>query len=358
MCLKPDLSRVIYYDKFEDGRLVIKQGHPGISYYFIVSGSVVVERQDYDPFLKEYYTQKVGELNAGDSFGELSLLHNTKRAASIFCRGTCEFLRIDRDDFNEVLRYSHQREWEMRGTILRSHPVFKGWSPRELNLANMHSKTKSYPPNTIIISESKQKPDRVFFIATGICTVVRRLQLVKKQVSAKKYKYQLPPIDGKNLSSPVPPKTDVFKRNSIKDPLLAKEKSALAIGEKQIEDRYFTVFSLGPGDYFNVGENMNGLYVISVGRVEVVQMGTLAFARHSDRLRNLQEMKSTYLSKLPTFMSTYKKYILDRKWQCYKKNVVHQVIDKRTRKQTVSLRDVPGLIYDDEVCYNDPMDIV
>ena len=52
---------MIYYDKFGDGRLIIKQGHPGMSFYFIVSGSVVVERLEFDPFLNEHYVQKVSE---------------------------------------------------------------------------------------------------------------------------------------------------------------------------------------------------------------------------------------------------------------------------------------------------------
>ena len=100
--VKQELSRVIYHDKFGDGRLIIRQGHWGLSFYFIVSGSVIVERSEWDPYTKEHYIQKVGELHAGDSFGELALLHNTRRAASILCQGTSEFLRIDKPDFDEV----------------------------------------------------------------------------------------------------------------------------------------------------------------------------------------------------------------------------------------------------------------
>jgi len=41
-------------------------------------------------------------LHPGDSFGELALLHNTKRTASIICSGTSEFLRVDKPDFDDV----------------------------------------------------------------------------------------------------------------------------------------------------------------------------------------------------------------------------------------------------------------
>jgi len=46
--------------------------------------------------------QIVGEMFAGDSFGELALLHDIKRAATIICKGTAEFLTVDKPDFNMV----------------------------------------------------------------------------------------------------------------------------------------------------------------------------------------------------------------------------------------------------------------
>ena len=44
----------------------------------------------------------MGELHPGDMFGELALLHNTNRAASVVCKGTSEFLRVDLPEFNQV----------------------------------------------------------------------------------------------------------------------------------------------------------------------------------------------------------------------------------------------------------------
>lgn len=39
---------------------------------------------------------------AGDMFGEVSLLHNIQRTATIICKGQTEFLRIDKPDFDMV----------------------------------------------------------------------------------------------------------------------------------------------------------------------------------------------------------------------------------------------------------------
>ena len=43
---------------------------------------------------------------AGESFGELALLHGMKRAATIICKGTAEFLTVDKPDFDMVYIYS------------------------------------------------------------------------------------------------------------------------------------------------------------------------------------------------------------------------------------------------------------
>lgn len=43
-------------------------------------------------------------MSEGDSFGELALLHNIRRAATIICKEPSEFLIVDKDDFNEVGR--------------------------------------------------------------------------------------------------------------------------------------------------------------------------------------------------------------------------------------------------------------
>lgn len=52
--------------------------------------------------LAHFIQQIVGEMFAGDSFGELALLHDIKRAATIICKGNAEFLTVDKPDFDMV----------------------------------------------------------------------------------------------------------------------------------------------------------------------------------------------------------------------------------------------------------------
>ena len=47
-------------------------------------------------------------LHEGDDFGKLALVTDSPRAASIVLREDhCHFLRVDKEDFNRILRVGH-----------------------------------------------------------------------------------------------------------------------------------------------------------------------------------------------------------------------------------------------------------
>jgi len=46
---------------------------------------------------------EIKTLSAGESFGELALLDNKKRAASIVCKENCDFAVLDKEDFKAIL---------------------------------------------------------------------------------------------------------------------------------------------------------------------------------------------------------------------------------------------------------------
>lgn len=47
-------------------------------------------------------------LHEGDDFGKLALVNDAPRAASIVLReDNCHFLRVDKEDFNRILRVSY-----------------------------------------------------------------------------------------------------------------------------------------------------------------------------------------------------------------------------------------------------------
>ena len=85
--------------KFQPGEFVIKQGENGDSFYMIEEGNAVALKQ-MNP--KEEPIE-VYKYNSGDYFGELALLKNQTRAASIKAVTYLEVVALDRVSFKRLI---------------------------------------------------------------------------------------------------------------------------------------------------------------------------------------------------------------------------------------------------------------
>ena len=79
---------------FLPGDEVIRAGTPGREMYFVNRGSVEVIGQDGTPF---------AQMNAGDFFGEMALLYQTPRVATVRTVSHCHLYRLETARFAEVL---------------------------------------------------------------------------------------------------------------------------------------------------------------------------------------------------------------------------------------------------------------
>ncbi|KPI41354.1 cAMP-dependent protein kinase regulatory subunit [Cyphellophora attinorum] len=81
--------------KFGDGENIITEGEPGDAFYLLESGSATAYKQNIDHPVKEY--------TRGDFFGELALLDDKPRAASIVAKGAVKVAKLGRDGFKRLL---------------------------------------------------------------------------------------------------------------------------------------------------------------------------------------------------------------------------------------------------------------
>ncbi|XP_077869174.1 rap guanine nucleotide exchange factor 4-like [Saccoglossus kowalevskii] len=95
--VKRELASVLKFESHQKaGTVLFNQGDEGKSWYIILRGSVNVVI---------YGKGVVCTLHEGDDFGKLALVNDAPRAASIVLReDNCHFLRVDKDDFNRILR--------------------------------------------------------------------------------------------------------------------------------------------------------------------------------------------------------------------------------------------------------------
>uniref|UniRef100_A0A671RA64 cAMP-dependent protein kinase type I-alpha regulatory subunit n=1 Tax=Sinocyclocheilus anshuiensis TaxID=1608454 RepID=A0A671RA64_9TELE len=85
--------------QFEDGQKIVVQGQPGDEFFIILEGSAAVlqRRSENEEFVE------VGRLAPSDYFGEIALLMNRPRAATVVARGPLKCVKLDRPRFERVL---------------------------------------------------------------------------------------------------------------------------------------------------------------------------------------------------------------------------------------------------------------
>src|SRR6185503_9308501 len=79
-------------------RLVLQEGDAGDHLYLIVRGRVTVSKRD-----GQGVEQQVGVLESGDHFGEVALLHDIARTATVRTLTPSLFLTLQRAQFLELL---------------------------------------------------------------------------------------------------------------------------------------------------------------------------------------------------------------------------------------------------------------
>ncbi|OIQ00494.1 MAG: hypothetical protein AUK35_02870 [Zetaproteobacteria bacterium CG2_30_46_52] len=86
---------------FQDGDTIIREGEIENSFFLIRSGHVIVSTKNKNDAANDVV---LGELGEGSFFGEVSMLTNKPRTATVTAKGKVELLALSRDKFNEIAK--------------------------------------------------------------------------------------------------------------------------------------------------------------------------------------------------------------------------------------------------------------
>ncbi|KAL9543425.1 hypothetical protein MBANPS3_008128 [Mucor bainieri] len=114
-----------------EGTAIIEQGGVGDFFYVVESGTFncFITSQDKD---SDSSTQKlVTTYEAGGSFGELALMYNAPRAATIVATSDAVLWALDRVTFRTILMENTSRKRKMYESFLEEVPLLKSLEPYE-----------------------------------------------------------------------------------------------------------------------------------------------------------------------------------------------------------------------------------
>src|SRR5262249_14309970 len=94
---------------YATGEMIIRQGEPGHSVYIVLNGRVRIVEAAADTPVEMF----LGELGPGEVFGELGILRERSRSASVFSLEKTSCLVIPEDRFVESLHSSTPMSMEL-----------------------------------------------------------------------------------------------------------------------------------------------------------------------------------------------------------------------------------------------------
>lgn len=153
--------------KFTKGSEIIRQGDEGDYFYIIESGLV------------EFYVDNVerGSANEGSSFGELALMHNSPRAATVVAQSDVTCWALDRLTFRRILLEGTFNKRLMYENFLKGVKILSSLNNQEISKLADALTTEVYEKGDKIVTQGA-KGDNFYFIELGNCEVIKDNQVV------------------------------------------------------------------------------------------------------------------------------------------------------------------------------------
>ncbi|OMJ90179.1 hypothetical protein SteCoe_7468 [Stentor coeruleus] len=152
---------------YTDKQCIVKQSSYGSHFFVIAKGKVEVIIDG----------KQVNILSAGESFGELALLHDFPRSASIITMTNVYVWVLYRDDFKEAIKKININNYKENEKFLEALPLFSNLThEQKSNLLETLSETK-YRPGKKIVSEGEMG-GVCYFIKEGKVVCLKKGEVV------------------------------------------------------------------------------------------------------------------------------------------------------------------------------------
>lgn len=154
---------------------VIQQGDVGDYFYVVEKGSfdIYVNKSGKLESGQDGLGEKVGSVGPGGSFGELALMYNAPRAATVVSTDSSTLWALDRITFRRILMDSAFQRRRMYEGFLEEVPLLSSLTPYERSKIADALETKKYPPGTTIIQEG-DVGESFFLLEAGEAQVFKR----------------------------------------------------------------------------------------------------------------------------------------------------------------------------------------
>merc|ERR1719265_2439445 len=157
---RADLALAVIETRFSSGDTVIQQGDKGDNFYILESGTCEIFVDD----------KKVMTCNPGDSFGELALMYNAPRAATVKAVTDVICWAMDRVTFKLTLMDNTLKKRDKNAAFLEEIPLLGSLLKYE-RLTIADALTPQLFKNGDVIIKQGDAGDNFYILESGECTV-------------------------------------------------------------------------------------------------------------------------------------------------------------------------------------------
>jgi CRP-like cAMP-binding protein len=258
-----NICSTLKLETYKPNQVIIKQGEKGECLYHILHGLVSVQLniqidtgiQDKSQVVN--VLKNICELSDGDFFGEVALIYNIPRTATITALTETSLIRIDKHPFNRYLKHLFEGQLEDQIEFMQLCPLFNGMPKELLIKLGIRANIKKFATGQIIL-KTDSKCDSIYIIRRGTVKVTKEINFIKNEAKVKKRSLK------RNLSEIL----DFEKYRNYKIMQKEKMKEILSFGPSEQdmkEDNYvskqITLEILKIGDIFPSYYACNELYL-------------------------------------------------------------------------------------------------
>lgn len=343
-----NICGTITLSNYKPNEIIIKQGDIGDCLYYILHGLVAIQLsiqidtgiQDKNQIVN--VEKNIGELKDGEIFGELALLYNIPRTATIIALTETSLIKIDKIPFNKYLKNLFEGQLQDQIEFLQICPIFNKL-PKDLIIKlGIRTNIKKYATGQIIL-KNDSKCDSIFVIRRGTVKVVKEIKFVKnetkiRQKRMKKTRSQI--IDFNDYNN----REQIEKERILE--LLSHGPSDEDLKEENYVNKSITLEILKIGDIFPSYYSSNELYLdVQFESDNPCELIELDISHIKEIIPETFEFIKKYSKPYPNEEFLRRFHYYNESWMKFKKNVKYNIMADALNKKSVKINNMRNKIY-------------
>jgi len=328
--------------------VVIRQGDQGDCLYYILHGLVSIQLsiqidtgiQDKNQIVN--VVKNIGELKDGEIFGELALLYNIPRTASIIALTDTSLIKIDKMPFTKYLKNVFEGQLQDQIEFLQICPIFNKMPKDLLIKIGIRAVIKKFATGQVIL-KNDTKSDSIFVIRRGTVKVIKEILFIKNENKIRKKRMR------RNRSQ-ILDYEDYTNRQQLENEKVL-ELLALGPSEEDMREDNFIKKSiileiLKIGDIFPSYYSSNELYLdVQFESDNPCELIELDISHIKEIIPDTFEFIKKYSKPYPSEEFLRRFHYYNESWLRYKKDLKYNILADSLNKNTVRKNDMRTKIY-------------